>query len=96
MIRSITSFVTSMWLWFRGGMSLAPLSIVRLRWGVCRRCYLMKRGWFRYSCRLCKCTLSIGRHPFNKLAHPCQQCPSGYWTQLMGIECPEEEKHEAK
>lgn len=82
-------FIKAMWTWVRGGMDLLPKFMIGLRHEVCEDCEHYRRGRIRNYCNECKCTLSKGRHPFNKLAHPCEGCPLGKWSNAGGYDCVE-------
>jgi hypothetical protein len=73
------SFVRSIYRWLTGGKPLAALPIIELRHDLCEACPHRRRGWLRWFCDLCSCTLSRRRTIFNKLAHGDQQCPIKRW-----------------
>lgn len=79
-------FLQAMWVWVRGGFKLAPKDFIIMRYNLCNHCPERRKGWLRESCNVCSCTVSTGRHPFNKLAHPCEGCPLAKWSPLYGIE----------
>lgn len=83
-------FIYTLWSWCRSGFELLPQFFINLRYGVCSDCDHLSNGWFRQYCDVCSCTLSKGYHPFNKLAHPCQECPLGKWSKIQGANCGEE------
>jgi len=81
----INRFIKAMYQWFIGGMQLLPKSVIMERWRQCFYCGELKCSYFRYYCDECKCTVSTGKHPLNKLAHPCQECPKQKFSVFMGI-----------
>lgn len=82
-------FCKAMWDWAWSGFILLPSYMIELRHTVCKECDEYRRGWFRTYCDRCKCTVTLGRHPLNKLAYPCEQCPDNKWSKCGGYECDE-------
>jgi len=86
----ILNFIKAMWTWVRGGFTLNEQVFIDMRWSVCNDCEHKKVGCIRTQCTLCKCTISEKKHPFNKLAHPCQECPIRKWSKVHGINCKDD------
>lgn len=75
-------FLVAMWTFLTGSNPLLPEFLIHMRAMTCRECEEYRVGVFRNYCNKCGCTLSLGRSPFNKLAHPCEECPLGKWTKV--------------
>lgn len=85
-VRGVFHFFHLLWRYFRGKIELTAQLFIDSRWETCQHCPYMKRGWFRYFCEKCGCTLGESRSPFNKLAYPCEECPLRKWTKVIGAE----------
>jgi hypothetical protein len=68
--------------WLRGNQPLVSLPVIEVRHMICESCPARRRGWFRFFCDLCGCTLSRRRWPFNKLAMPHEECPIKRWSKV--------------
>lgn len=53
-----------------------------MRYSICQSCPHRKKGWFRWFCEKCGCTINGRANRFNKLAHANQECPIGKWTTI--------------
>lgn len=65
--------------WLRHPRVRASRQIIGYRHNLCSICPARRRGWFRWFCGRCGCTISLRRWPFNKLAHLDERCPLHYW-----------------
>jgi hypothetical protein len=67
------------WLW---GKPLVGLPVIEIRHMGCQHCPHRTRGWFRWFCNLCGCTISRKRSVNNKLAHGGEECPAKRWGKV--------------
>jgi len=86
-------FIKAFAWWIFGGELLSTI-MVQVRYLTCQYCDRRRSGSFRDYCNVCWCTVSPKRHPFNKCAYPCEECPLGYWSKVGGYGCEVKEVHE--
>jgi len=67
---------------FLDDVTLLPEPFIWGRYQVCIHCDEHKSGWIRTFCNKCKCTISDKQTRFNKLAHPCEECPLKKWSKV--------------
>jgi hypothetical protein len=72
-------FALSVIRWVLGHKPLLPEPVIEVRHLICQSCPARRRGWFRWFCQLCGCTISGRRSIFNKLAMPHEKCPAKRW-----------------
>lgn len=82
-------FLKTIYKWATGKTPMLPYRMIEDRYNTCFDCDEHKFGLFRTYCGDCKCTISEARQPFNKLAHPCEECPLQKWSKISGYECNE-------
>ena len=88
-MKRLIKFIRALNRWYRGGKQLLPEAIIEMRHSICQGCPHLKNGWIRSFCKLCSCTISEKETVLNKLAHPCEQCPIGNWSEMVGL-CDED------
>lgn len=76
------SFIRSIWRWLIGRQPLLSLPVIELRHDICEACPARRRGWWRWFCVACGCTINRRRSIFNKLAHGDQECPVKRWPKI--------------
>jgi len=91
MIETVLRIKRAAWaiLWtLVSGKPLSTRGTIAVRHSLCVNCPLqaLKHGTFRSSCKECGCTINRNRNAFNKLAHPEESCPAGYWGPIVELD----------